>query len=439
MRSETGDRRKEKLIEKMDIQSIKNRFGIIGNASSLNHALHVAAQVANTDLSVLIVGESGVGKEAFSQIIHALSARKHNPFIAVNCGAIPEGTIDSELFGHEKGAFTGAVDSRKGYFETVSGGTIFLDEIGEMPLGTQARLLRVLETGEFIRVGSSKVQKTDVRVIAATNRELLEFTQKGKFREDLYYRLSTVPIRVPALRDRKEDIPLLFRKFAVDFAERYKTAPVQLEEDARQLLINYSWPGNVRELKNIAEQISVLAGDKSISALELKRFLPEQANNRLPMLIGNGQASGGHEFNSEREILYKLFFDMKKDVTELKKMFVEILQNPGEAAAAAAYTKESLLREYPSPVEYTAPATVLPSPATYVQPAAATSVLMPHTHDEIHEHEEVEESLNIMDKEKELILKALKKHKGKRKDAAADLGISERTLYRKLKEYDINE
>lgn len=423
----------------MDIQSIKNRFGIIGNASSLNHALHVAAQVANTDLSVLIVGESGVGKEAFSQIIHALSARKHNPFIAVNCGAIPEGTIDSELFGHEKGAFTGAVDSRKGYFETVSGGTIFLDEIGEMPLGTQARLLRVLETGEFIRVGSSKVQKTDVRVIAATNRELLEFTQKGKFREDLYYRLSTVPIRVPALRDRKEDIPLLFRKFAVDFAERYKTAPVQLEEDARQLLINYSWPGNVRELKNIAEQISVLAGDKSISALELKRFLPEQANNRLPMLIGNGQASGGHEFNSEREILYKLFFDMKKDVTELKKMFVEILQNPGEAAAAAAYTKESLLREYPSPVEYTSPATVLPSPATYVQPAAATSVLMPHTHDEIHEHEEVEESLNIMDKEKELILKALKKHKGKRKDAAADLGISERTLYRKLKEYDINE
>lgn len=423
----------------MDIQSIKNRFGIIGNAPSLNHALHVAAQVANTDLSVLIVGESGVGKEAFSQIIHALSARKHNPFIAVNCGAIPEGTIDSELFGHEKGAFTGAVDSRKGYFETVSGGTIFLDEIGEMPLGTQARLLRVLETGEFIRVGSSKVQKTDVRVIAATNRELLEFTQKGKFREDLYYRLSTVPIRVPALRDRKEDIPLLFRKFAVDFAERYKTAPVQLEEDARQLLINYSWPGNVRELKNIAEQISVLAGDKSISALELKRFLPEQPNNRLPMLVSSGQGSGGHEFNSEREILYKLFFDMKKDVTELKKMFVEILQNPGEAAAAAAYTKESLLREYPSTVEYTAPATVLPSPATYVQPAAATSVLMPHTHDEIHEHEEVEESLNIMDKEKELILKALKKHKGKRKDAAADLGISERTLYRKLKEYDINE
>ncbi len=425
----------------MDIQSIKNRFGIIGNAPALNHALHVAAQVANTDLSVLIVGESGVGKEAFSQIIHAMSARKHNPFIAVNCGAIPEGTIDSELFGHEKGAFTGAVDSRKGYFETVNGGTIFLDEIGEMPLGTQARLLRVLETGEFIRVGSSKVQKTDVRVIAATNRELLEFTQKGKFREDLYYRLSTVPIRVPALRDRKEDIPLLFRKFAVDFAERYKVPPVQLEEDARLLLINYSWPGNVRELKNIAEQISVLSGDKSISASSLKRFLPEQTNNRLPMLVSNGQGSGSHEFNSEREILYKLFFDMKKDVTELKKMFVEILQNPGEAAAAAAYTKESLLREYPASVEYSSPAAVLPAPTTYVQqvPSAAASVLMPHTHDDIQEHEEVEESLNIMDKEKELILKALKKHKGKRKDAAADLGISERTLYRKLKEYDINE
>src|SRR6516225_8607080 len=259
----------------MEIQSIKNRFGIIGNSPALNYALQVAVQVANTDLSVLINGESGVGKEVFSQIIHALSNRKHNPFIAVNCGAIPEGTIDSELFGHEKGSFTGAVDSRKGYFETVSGGTIFLDEIGEMPLGTQARLLRVLETGEFIRVGSSKVQKTDVRVIAATNKDLLERTQQGKFREDLYYRLSTVPIRVPALRDRKEDIPLLFRKFAVDFAERYKTSPVQLSDDAKDLLINYSWPGNVRELKNIAEQISVLSQDKQITGNELRRFIPE--------------------------------------------------------------------------------------------------------------------------------------------------------------------
>src|ERR1700757_111695 len=246
----------------MDLQAIKNRFGIIGNSPALNQALNIASQVAMTDLSVLINGESGVGKEIFSQIIHSLSARKHNPFIAVNCGAIPEGTIDSELFGHEKGSFTGAVDSRKGYFETVNGGTIFLDEIGEMPLGTQARLLRVLEAGEFIRVGSSKVQKTDVRVIAASNKDLLVLTERGKFREDLYYRLSTVPIRVPALRDRKEDIPLLFRKFAVDFAERYRTAPVQLDEQAKDLLINYSWPGNVRELKNIAEQISVLSQEK---------------------------------------------------------------------------------------------------------------------------------------------------------------------------------
>src|SRR3982750_1582426 len=249
----------------MEIQSIKNRFGIIGNSPALNYALQVGAQVANTDLTVLIFGESGVGKEVFSQVIHALSNRKHNPFIAVNCGAIPEGTIDSELFGHEKGSFTGAVDSRKGYFETVNGGTIFLDEIGEMPLGTQARLLRMLETGEFIRVGSSKVQKTDVRVIAASNKDLLQLNHQGKFREDLYYRLNTVPIRVPALRDRKEDIPLLFRKFTTDFADRYKTSPVQLTDDARQRLASYPFPGNIRELKNIAEQISVLSTDKQVS------------------------------------------------------------------------------------------------------------------------------------------------------------------------------
>src|SRR5215207_2166728 len=269
----------------MDLTSIKNRFGIIGNSPTLNYALEVAVQVANTDLTVLIAGESGVGKEAFSHIIHSLSARKHNPFIAVNCGAIPEGTIDSELFGHEKGSFTGAVDSRKGYFETVNGGTIFLDEIGELPLGTQARLLRVLESGEFIRVGSSKVQKTDVRVIAATNKDLLTHVQQGKFREDLYYRLNTVPIRVPALRDRKEDIFILFRKFAVDFSERYKTTPVQLDDEARQRLVNYPWPGNVRELKNMAEQISVLATEKLVNSKELSRFLPEpSSSNRLPVL-----------------------------------------------------------------------------------------------------------------------------------------------------------
>jgi len=288
----------------MDLQVIKNRFGIIGNSPALNHALNVAVQVSATDLTVLINGESGVGKEVFSQIIHSLSTRKHNPFIAVNCGAIPEGTIDSELFGHEKGSFTGAIDARKGYFETVSGGTIFLDEIGELPLGTQARLLRVLETGEFIRVGSSKVQKTDVRVIAATNKELLEYTHNNKFREDLYYRLNTVPIRVPSLRDRKEDIPLLFKKFAFDFAERYKTTSVHLEDEAKNLLISYPFPGNVRELKNIAEQISVLSTNKVITAKDLSPFLPERSFNRLPVLVNQpGSFASSAEFANEREIL----------------------------------------------------------------------------------------------------------------------------------------
>jgi DNA-binding NtrC family response regulator len=407
----------------MDIQSIKNRFGIIGNSPALNYALQVAAQVANTDLTVLIFGESGVGKEVFSNIIHALSARKHNPFIAVNCGAIPEGTIDSELFGHEKGSFTGAVDSRKGYFETVNGGTIFLDEIGEMPLGTQARLLRVLETGEFIRVGSSKVQKTDVRVIAASNKDLLELNQQGKFREDLYYRLSTVPIRVPALKDRKEDIIILFRKFSADFSERYKTVPVQLDDEAKSMLINYSWPGNVRELKNIAEQISVLATDRMVSANELRRFLPVR-ESRLPVLAHGASASP--DFANEREILYKLFFDMKKDVNELKKMFFDILQNPSIAAQHPSFMND--LKELHQ--------------QDMIQPGMqqpSSPVLIHHNDGNIHHHEEVEESLNIMDKEKELIEKALKKHRGKRKDASSDLGISERTLYRKLKEYDIKE
>ncbi len=420
-----------------EIQSIKNRFAIIGNSPALNYAIQVAIQVAATDLSVLIVGESGVGKESFSQIIHALSSRKHNPFIAVNCGAIPEGTIDSELFGHEKGSFTGAVDSRKGYFETVSGGTIFLDEIGEMPIGTQARLLRVLETGEFIRVGSSKVQKTDVRVIAATNKDLYESTQNRKFREDLYYRLSTVPIRVPALRDRKEDIGLLFRKFVVDFAERYKTTPVQLDDEAKNLLINYTWPGNVRELKNIAEQLSVLSKQQLIMVTDLQQFLPEKNMNRLPVLSSTQHSNG--EFANEREILYKLFFDMKKDVTELKKMFMEILKNPSLAGNTAA---EFLQKDHAlngndynnTPALSSAQTTSLPSNMQQTnQP-----VILSHNQ-EIDAHEEVEESLNITDKEKELIIKALKKHRGKRKDASLDLGISERTLYRKLKEYDIDE
>ena len=413
----------------MELQSIKNRFGIIGNSPALNYALQVAIQVANTDLTVLISGESGVGKEAFSHIIHSLSARKHNPFIAVNCGAIPEGTIDSELFGHEKGSFTGAVDSRKGYFETVNGGTIFLDEIGEMPLGTQARLLRVLETGEFIRVGSSKVQKTDVRVIAASNKDLLQLVHQGKFREDLYYRLNTVPIRVPSLRDRKEDIPLLFRKFVIDFAERYKTTPVQLDDPARQKLVNYPWPGNVRELKNIAEQISVLSTEKQVSLVELARFLPDNQDNRLPVLAHtNGQ--GGHEFHSEREILYKLFFDMKRDVTELKKLFFDVLQNP-----AILNQNPALINQFKEVQHHHEIPAGQPVYVPHNIPQAQPVVV----HDDIHEHVEVEESLNILDREKELIIKALKKHKGKRKDAALDLGISERTLYRKLKEYNIDE
>jgi len=409
----------------MDLQIIKNRFGIIGNSPSLNHALNVAVQVANTDLSVLINGESGVGKEVFSQIIHSLSARKHNPFIAVNCGAIPEGTIDSELFGHEKGSFTGAVDSRKGYFETVNGGTIFLDEIGEMPLGTQARLLRVLEAGEYIRVGSSKVQKTDVRVIAATNKELFDFTQTGKFREDLYYRLNTVPIRVPSLRDRKEDILLLFRKFVADFSDKYKAVPVQLDEEAKNVLINYTWPGNVRELKNIAEQMSVLSLDKNITAAKLKSFLPEHNYSRLPVLAGGAGAVSQTEFANEREILYKLFFDMKKDVNELKKMFFDLLQNPSLASHVPAFTDDR--KDYGS-LGNNLPAT-----------SSQSVILHQGGNNEIHQHEEIEESLSLVDKEKEFIIKALKKHKSKRKDAAMDLGISERTLYRKLKEYNIEE
>ncbi len=404
----------------MEIQAIKNRFAIIGNSPALNYALNVAIQVSGTDLTVLIMGESGVGKESFSQIIHSLSVRKHNPFIAVNCGAIPEGTIDSELFGHEKGSFTGAMDSRKGYFETVNGGTIFLDEIGEMPLGTQARLLRVLETGEFIRVGSSRTQKTDVRVIAATNKNLLEFTQTGRFREDLYYRLNTVPIRVPALRDRKEDIPMLFRKFCVDFAERYKTTPVQLDDEARQMIINYPWPGNVRELKNIAEQVSVLSIEKTVPGPELRKFLPEVHMTRLPMLAGPG--SGGGDFNSERDILYKLFFDMKKDVNELKKMFFDLLQHP-PGAPSPDYSRESLVNGFPETGQ--APAAIHGPQPILIQD------------NKIDQHEDVEETLLIADKEKELIEKALKKHRGKRKDASLDLGISERTLYRKLKEYHI--
>lgn len=417
----------------MEIQSIKNRFAIIGNSPALNHALSTAVQVANTDLSVLIAGESGVGKEAFSNIIHALSSRKHNPFIAVNCGAIPEGTIDSELFGHEKGSFTGAADSRKGYFETVNGGTIFLDEIGEMPLGTQARLLRVLESGEYIRVGSSKVQKTDVRVIAATNKDLLELAQSGKFREDLYYRLSTVPIRVPSLRDRPEDIPLLFRKFSSDFAERYRTQSIILSPEAQQLLVSYPWPGNVRELKNIAEQLSVLSTEKNISAETLHGILPNGQNQRgvalfQPAGIPIPSPMSGNQYDSstEREILYKLFFELKKDLTEMKQMLYDMTGNRNSGFTAPTTSQDNNLLPTYSQVE-----------PSYSSPVSSPIVI--HHNDNMSHHEDVEETLLLADREKEFILKALKKHKGRRRDAASELGISERTLYRKIKEYDINE
>lgn len=419
----------------MEIQSIKNRFGIIGNSAALNHALSTAAQVANTDLSVLIVGESGVGKEAFSNIIHALSPRKHNSFIAVNCGAIPEGTIDSELFGHEKGAFTGAVDSRKGYFETVNGGTIFLDEIGEMPVSTQARLLRVLESGEFIRVGSSKVQKTDVRVIAATNKDLMEYTQNGKFREDLYYRLSTVPIRVPALRDRAEDIPLLFRKFTSDFAEKYRTQTVRLTQDAENLLTSYSWPGNVRELKNVAEQASVLSTENEINAEMLRAFLPSMQGSRSLALIQpagipapSHEKSGNYDSTTEREILYKLFFELRKDINEVKQMLYNM--NEGRSFSQPAQA-ESYIPTYGDDIDQ--PTTSYNSGNT----SGNASPIVIHPKDA--QHEDIEESLFLADREKEFIIKALKKHKGRRRDAASELGISERTLYRKIKEYDISE
>ncbi len=433
----------------MDIQSIKNRFGIIGNAPALNHALNVAVQVSATDLSVLITGESGVGKEAFSQIIHALSARKHSPFIAVNCGAIPEGTIDSELFGHEKGSFTGAGEARKGYFETVNGGTIFLDEIGEMPIGTQARLLRVLESGEFIRVGSSKVQKTDVRVIAATNKDLLELSHQGKFREDLYYRLSSVPIRIPALRDRKDDIPLLFRKFVIDFAERYKTTPVQLDDEAKSMLANYPWRGNVRELKNIAEQISVLTKNPIITAQELQPYLTEKPFNYLPVLASGHQPAGNFvsetTFANERDILYKFIFDLKKDMNEMKRMFLELVNNPGQVSPSAMFHDDAIHQTNSMRGEGSINASLPAMVSAGAGANAPTPILVQPGNNgsssasNFDHHEEVDESLNIMEMEKDLIIKALKKHRNKRKDAALDLGISERTLYRKLKEYDIED
>jgi transcriptional regulator with PAS, ATPase and Fis domain len=419
----------------MEIQEIKQRFGIIGNSPLLNRAITIANQVAPTDISVLITGESGSGKEVFSQIIHQMSPRKHGPFIAVNCGAIPEGTIDSELFGHEKGAYTGAVGERKGYFETVNGGTIFLDEIAEMPLGTQARLLRVLESGQYIKVGSSKVEKTNVRVIAATNVDVYEAVKNGKFREDLYYRLNTVPLKIPPLRDRKEDVFLLFRKFTADFTDKYRTPPIQLDDDAQQVLTNYSWPGNVRQLKNMAEQLAVLERDRIITAQTLLTYIPHEVGGRnLPMRLDNQPK----EDFSERDILYKVLFDMKRDMVELKKLVADIIEHGGVSQHYAnnSQTLNQLYRD----IELngnTEPQFTLQQPVNTVNNNVSNNNNTIDGFNITHDAEEVEESLSLIEKESDLIRKALKKHKGKRKLAAHELGISERTLYRKIKELNL--
>ncbi|NDW13367.1 sigma-54-dependent Fis family transcriptional regulator [Bacteroides sp. 214] len=406
-------------MTKAEIQQVKLRFGIIGANEALARAIDVAIQVAPTDLSVLITGESGVGKESFPQIIHQYSRRKHGKYIAVNCGAIPEGTIDSELFGHEKGAFTGAISERKGYFGEANGGTIFLDEVGELPLPTQARLLRVLESGEFIKVGSSKVEKTDVRIVAATNVNLTKAISDGRFREDLYYRLNTIPIQVPALRERGEDVVLLFRKFASDFAEKYRMPAIQLTDDAKEMLMRFAWPGNVRQLKNITEQISIIETNREVTSDILRNYLPAQAAQKLPMIFGSKETKS---FESEREILYQVLFDMRKDVTELKKLVHEIMtdhSSPHVASTPQTY--------YPST---TAVVPTTPKPSAVIE--------VSHSDDDIQDTEEyIEETLSLDEVEKEVIKKALERNHGKRKAAANDLNISERTLYRKIKEYDL--
>ena len=414
-----------------EIQSIKQRFGIIGNSPLLNHAIEVASQVAPTDMTVLISGESGSGKESFSKIIHHLSPRKHGLFIAINCGAIPEGTIDSELFGHEKGSFTGAHESRKGYFEGTSGGTIFLDEIGEMPLATQARLLRVLEYGEFIKVGSSKVQKTDVRVVAATNVNLLDSVEGGKFRQDLYYRLNTVPIYVPALRERGADIELLFRKFASDFSEKYKVKPLFLTENAKIALSKYRFPGNIRQLKNLVEQISVLEMDREVNTEKILKYLPAESNY-LPALY-NQQSQHEKAGLSERELLYKVLFDMRKDVNDLKKL-VHSLVN--EEIIDREDIDRPVVEAYRKSPDSGLSKEIITNP--YVLNSSETSYDFDNIEDISHETER-DESLSIEAKEKELIIKALRKNNNKRKYAAKDLGISERTLYRKIKQFEIDD
>ena len=414
------------------VQAIKQRFGILGNDQKLNRAVEKSIQVAPTDISVLVTGESGVGKESVPKIIHALSHRKHGKYIAVNCGAIPEGTIDSELFGHEKGAFTGATQTRNGYFEVADGGTIFLDEVGELPLTTQVRLLRVLENGEFIKVGSSKVQKTDVRIVAATNLDMFQAIKKEKFREDLYYRLSTVEIHLPPLRERKEDIHLLFRKFASDFAMKYKMPTIRLEDDAVALLQKYRWNGNVRQLRNIAEQISVLEQERSINAENLKSYLPGIGDN-LPAVINDKKKEG--DFSNEREILYKVLFDMKSDLNDLKKLTLKLMED-GSSKEVQEDNERLIQKIYGENEEEVEPEDISEEKLELLQIPENNPV---DKQDKYYFAEEIEEeeTLSLQDKELELIKKSLERHNGKRKAAADELGISERTLYRKIKQYDL--
>lgn len=424
----------------MELIQVKQRFSIVGNSIMLNNALETAIRVAPTDMNVLIQGDSGVGKESFSKIIHHLSGRKHAPFIAVNCGAIPEGTIDSELFGHEKGAFTGATDKRKGYFETVNGGTIFLDEVGELPLGTQARLLRILENGEFIKVGSSVVQKTDVRVVCATNRDLLERSRQGKFREDLYYRLATVPIRVPKLAERREDIALLFRKFASDFAETHRSGHIDLTPEAQQLLSQYVWPGNVRQLKNVTEQICVLEDPGTLTADTISKYLPP-AEPSLPVLLGKSENYG--EGLSERDIFYKVLIDLKRDVTDLKKLVFGMLENPLTSAPAnmpvTSPSQNTSPLQLSSAIDTQQIKPLQPGPESNViiQSQNENPIEVEHEYVEAVSYPTADDNLSLEEKELEMIRKALNKSKGRRKKAAEALGISERTLYRKIKQYEL--
>jgi len=420
------------------LTEIKQRFGIIGNSSGLERALNKAMQVAGTDISVLVSGESGVGKESIPRIIHSQSHRKHNKYIAVNCGAIPEGTIDSELFGHEKGSFTGATAARKGYFEEADGGTIFLDEVGELPLSTQVRLLRVLETGEFIKVGSSQLQKIDVRIVAATNVELMTAIQKGRFREDLYYRLNTVEIHLPALRERKEDIHLIFRKFAADFADKYRVPPVRLDRDAVEVLSAYYWPGNIRQLRNLSEQLSVVEREKEINGNILMQYLPDSGRGGVPALYKREESSGTGDFSNEREILYKILFDMRKDIADLKKLTGELMTNE-EISDEWKSDNHSLIRRiYEEDQEVERGESMMP-----VRKSSANlpvydddSTTLQSTYDA--QHETVEDSpITLQEKELEMIKRALDRNHNKRKDAAKELGISERTLYRKIKQYNL--